>query len=1101
MRNETRLPWLAAGAMICLCAFGAERDWSEIYLGSFPKVNADGSEFVFEWNDSIWIAPTAGGEAKRLTPEEADESFPVISPDGRKVAYTSTRDGGKKIFVMDLATKQVRKVSHNSELTQAMGWSQDGKTIVAIVQRDHARVGRSHRIAFIAEEDGTETFPLEKVNSRYAVLSPDGQTIALVHRNDDMYRKQRSGKTSRDEEIWLYNMKKKTFSRAATTSYNAFSPCWRPDGKAFYYLGRKPGSAVAGVREYVLENGADREVVSFGDDAAFQPSVSCDGHTMLVRAGFDFWRLDPTAKDARPQRVVIRPEGYQSRSSFSRRRYFTSAWNMAGGGDVTFCSEGMEAALTVGGGLYVMDTVVKMQRLVFDAPCALVTQCEFSPGGKRLYFVVDKGDASEIRVAKRTNESLPWWENVTFDIKTLHATDMVCTILKLSPEGSRLAFADQQGNLMVMDARGGKPEIRASASIVDNMCWSPDAKYLAASMRDVNGNIEVWIVSAEGERRQFNVTRNWKWDGEPAWSPDGKILAWSSLRPGSERYEIAYVYLNPADEAADKAEVIKRSRRDIIKDNTKDGDKQKDYDKNKDNKKGDEKDKDKSKKKDGGKEKKKTVAKKTPPSVKIVFDGLYDRIRHTGIAGDMPFFSHDSRTLAYHVSNGATDTIHIPDRIRGERICSKFGHYAHWYAKDNRIAWRVDNRPAHKEKTFDVNVYREDDLADYRELAFRTAWARLRDRFYDRDMHGVDWNGVRDRYLPAARNASGYSVFIRVMDMVTGELNASHLGFWASDDAEREWVRPPKPHNWAAVTGHLGVKFVPGTFKVAEVIQDSNAEGLLSEGDEILAVDGKRIESSAQLMELLNLRAEQQVQLTVKGREKEPVHIKLSSYKTIRELVDKSADKAVRSKVESSTGGRVGYLAVRRMNADTYKTFEDEVYSVAWDKDALIIDVRDNGGGFTADRMMAIISGATFARAVAANGEVGYLFGYWRRPVFSKPIVVIVNERVFSNGEMFGHAIKANKRGTIVGRQTAGSVIATQDTNLLDFGTFRVPFLGWFLFDGTDLETHGVKPDIEVDVTPEDQAAGRDPQLETAIKVALDAIATPAPKFTPRYAR
>lgn len=1068
-----------AGALVAFGAVGVQRDWSGIYLGSFPKVNGDGSKFVFEWNDSIWIAPTAGGEANRLTPEEANESSPVLSPDGKKVAYTSTRDGGRKIFMMDLATKNVRRVSHNSEFTQVVGWMPDGKTLVGIALRDHARLERAKRVVFLGE-DGSETFPLEKVHTYFAAISPDGRHLALVYRYDDLYRKRRSGKCSRDEEIWLYDTKKKTFARAATTSENAYSPCWRPDGKAFYYLGRKPGTGVAGVREYVLEGGADREVASFGDDAAFQPSVSRDGHTMLVRAGFDFWKLDPTAKQPKPQRIALKPEGYQARSSFSRRRFFTSAWNMGEDGDVTFCSDGLETALTVGGGLYAMDTVVKTPRLVFDMPRALVTQCEFSPDGKSLYFVVDKGDASEIRVAKRADALLPWWENVSFEVKTLLAGDMVYTRLVLSPDGSRLAFSDQQGNLSVMDAKGGKSEIRVSTDSVERFCWSPDNRYLAVGLRDVAGNYEVWIVTAEGEKKTFNVTRNWKWDGEPAWSPDGKILAWSSRRPGRDNDEIFYVYLDPADEAAEKAEAVKRPRRDIIKEKPKEADK-KDADKEK---KGSDKDK----------------KKEAKPSVKIVFDGLYDRIRRTGISGDLPFFSHDSRTLAYRTGS-VTDTIHIPDRIRGERLCSKYGFDPHWYAKDNRIVWRVNNLPAHRDKTFGVSVYRADDLPDYRELAFRTAWARLRDRFYDRKMHGVDWKAVRDKYLPAARNASGYSVFIRVIDLMTGELNASHLGFWASDAAEREWVRTPKPHNWSAVTGHLGVKFAPGTFKVAEVVQGSNAEGCLAVGDEILAVDGKRAENAAQLTELLTLPEGQQVQLTLKGREKDPLYIKLSSYKTIRELIEKNNDKEVRTKVEKATGGRVGYLAVRRMNFDTYKTFEDEVYSVAWDKDALIIDVRDNVGGFTSDRMMSVLYGATFAHAVSANGQSGYLFGYWNRPVFSKPIVVLINENVFSNGEMFGHTIKATKRGVLVGRQTAGGVIATNDSNLLDYGTFRIPFLGWFLFDGTDLETHGVKPDIEVDITPEDLQAGRDPQLDAAVKAALDAIAKPAPTFTPHYAR
>ena len=136
-----------------------------------------------------------------------------------------------------------------------------------------------------------------------------------------------------------------------------------------------------------------------------------------------------------------------------------------------------------------------------------------------------------------------------------------------------------------------------------------------------------------------------------------------------------------------------------------------------------------------------------------------------------------------------------PDRLTGEKLSSKRGRNPRWYKKSNRLAWAVDNKPAHKDTVFNLKVYREDDLADYRELAFRTAWAKLRDRFYDRHMHGVDWKAVLDRYVPAARHASGYSVFTRVVNLMTGELDASHFGFRSSDTSDREWVRPPKPHN------------------------------------------------------------------------------------------------------------------------------------------------------------------------------------------------------------------------------------------------------------------------------------------------------------------
>ena len=243
------------------------------------------------------------------------------------------------------------------------------------------------------------------------------------------------------------------------------------------------------------------------------------------------------------------------------------------------------------------------------------------------------------------------------------------------------------------------------------------------------------------------------------------------------------------------------------------------------------------------------------------------------------------------------------------------------------------------------------------------------------------------------------------------------------------------------------------------------------------------------------------VQLVLKGREADPVYLKLATYTQIRELVAEEEVKATRARVEAATGGRVGYLAIGKMKQKEYKVFEEEVYSRCWGKDALIIDVRGNTGGFTADLLLSIICGSDHSRAVTPCGQVGYLFGYWNRPVFSKPVAVLVNENVYSNGEIFSHAIKTLKRGPLVGRRTAGGVIATRDEDLLDYGTFRVPGRGWFLMDGSDMEKNGAKPDIDVDLTPADEEAGRDPQLDAAIKAMQDALATPQPVFKPKYAR
>lgn len=1090
---------LAAAALVSATGRGGEdgdaaQDWSRIYLGSVPSVNADGTRFIFEWNGSVWTASTAGGKASRLTRAESNEYWPMLSPDGKRMAFLSDRDGGTRLYEMDLATRETRRISPQDEISTLCGWLPDGKTVVANTQHGMDRPRRAARIAYIAP-DGRETMPFTNIVSRFAAVSPDGALVAFTKRGEDIYRKRRSGDDSSDSEIWLYDAAKGSFEQAKTLSENALHPVWRPDGKAFYYLGRKRGDIVASVREYTLDGKKDREVVSFGEDAAFQPTLSADGRTMIVRAGFDFWRFDPTAGKAEPERIVMHPEGEQERQEAKRRRYYSAAWNNDYDGEISFCAGGRQFAFVCGGGLYAMDSAAKTPRLVSNGPEATgrpwrATSCAFSPDGSRLYAIFNSGDSTEICYFKRKDESLAWWENAAFEKKTIASGEATRRYVSVSPDGGRIAWADALGNLVFADPEGvvtGKgPVMPQLASYV----WSPDGKYVAASLSDENANFDIWIVSTDGSRPPCNVSRNWKWDGEVAWSGDGAILAWTCQRPESGTYEIAYVYLDPKAEVKDRKDSdLERSRKENAEAAKKDGKKE-------DGKNEDKKD---SKKEDG-----KESENDGKAGYEIAFDGIHERIRYTGLRGSYPFFSHDSRTLAYDTGS-CTDLVRIPDKMRPWRLSGKRGRQAVWFKEGDRVAWCVNNLPAHKDDVFRIRIHREDDFADWRELAFRTAWARVRDKFYDnKDFHGADWKAVREKYLAPARHAASYSVFSRILAMMIGELDASHVDYYATDAAKREWVRAGNLHSWSVVCGDIGVAFEPGTFKVASVLRDSPAWGVLEPGDVVEAVNGEPLRAGDSFADRLVVAAGEKVQLTLAAKDKDaeapkPVYVAPASRDSIRQLILREQIKAARDKVHAATGGRVGYIYINKMSGEDYKRFEDEAFSEAYDKDALIIDVRTNTGGFIADRVLSILCGGDHSRAISPTRAPGYLFSYWRRPVFRGGLVVLADENSFSNAEIFTHAVKTLKRGKVVGRKTAGGVIATNDRPLLDYGNFRDAFWGWFTIDGTDMENHGAEPDVAVDITPADEEAGRDPQLEAAIRVALE---TKPPKtFVPVYAK
>ncbi len=212
----------------------------------------------------------------------------------------------------------------------------------------------------------------------------------------------------------------------------------------------------------------------------------------------------------------------------------------------------------------------------------------------------------------------------------------------------------------------------------------------------------------------------------------------------------------------------------------------------------------------------------------------------------------------------------------------------------------------------------------------------------------------------------------------------------------------------------------------------------------------------------------------------------------VRQLCYEETIRERRAMVREASGGRLAYVHITGMGWDQLQEFERDLYAEAYGKDGLLIDVRDNGGGSTADWLLAMLSIRPHARTVSRGGELGYPQS--RRPfyVWSKPVVVLCNENSFSNAEIFAHAVKTLGRGKLVGMPTAGGVISTGGTSFVDGSSMRAPGRGWFIGDtDVDMELHGAVPDILVEITPDDERADRDPQLEAAIQAAMEEIGIP----------
>jgi len=374
-------------------------------------------------------------------------------------------------------------------------------------------------------------------------------------------------------------------------------------------------------------------------------------------------------------------------------------------------------------------------------------------------------------------------------------------------------------------------------------------------------------------------------------------------------------------------------------------------------------------------------------------------------------------------------------------------------------------------------------------------------------MNNRDWEAVRLKYEDQAA-ASNWDGFGRIAEMLMGELNASHMGYEQTTDSKKEWNPEFKSRQgWSQRTAALGLQFDVSHegegLKVSHVVRNSSAdrrENPVQIGETLLAIDDNKVGRNVALSPLLNGYYPRDIKLLLAGTNgtERTIIVEEESFSDLRDLVREEWMEHNRDMVEGMSDGRCGYLNIEAMNYASLRQFEKEIYATGFGKDGLIIDVRNNPGGFISDHLISILFHPRHALTVPRGGNVSYQQGYLPSAAWFKPIVVLCNEYSSSNSEIFCHAIRTLKRGKVVGVPTQRSVISTSTAKVLDVGQIRVPHRGWFrLGDGLDMEQQPCVPDIIVKNAPEDVPAGRDPQLKRAVEELLKDIESGAEESLP----
>ena len=677
----------------------------------------------------------------------------------------------------------------------------------------------------------------------------------------------------------------------------------------------------------------------------------------------------------------------------------------------------------------------------------------------------EKDDEEKIDHGKRWEQSITFSTEKLIDLPGSH-TPMP------SPDGRKLLFIQGRGNIMMLDLKTMQTRTVFPGWNEPDIAWASDSRHIVYAVQDLDFNADVFILDAlDADAVGHNVSMHPDLDHSPALSADGKVLTFLSDRDSDNfSFDVYAVYLDKALEGMTDYEITTH-----FQDAAKAAKKRKmiepvdfseDY--------------------------------QEPDALTFDFDDAYLRIRRLVNAttsngnlailpgGDRIVFSDDGKL--HSVDYAGKDRKEVVSGRASQVSVSLDGTKLYMIHKDSAASVSPTGG---KVKSYAMTFTDWIDLDKQYDQKFHEAARLLRDGFYHPTLKGLDWTAITNRYSQLASGTRTTAEFNRVVNMLFGELDGSHLGIsGGSSDFSAPSTR----------AGYLGVDAVPvhDGYEITHIIKNMPADednADLQVGDVIVSIDQRALAPdgtgpNVDLVAVMQGTLGREILMDIRRGDTQDIHTTLivpSSYRAESTARYNDAVAHNRARVDELSGGKLGYLHIRGMNMASVRVYERDLFAAANGKAGLIIDVRDNGGGSTTDILLASLTAPNHAYTVprGADGNTVPRDSYPRdrRLIYgySRPINVLMNQHSFSNAEIFSHSIKTVGRGKLVGTATFGGVISTGSASLIDGSRVRMPFRGWYLPDGTDMESHGAQPDVDVPALPADEVLGRDAQLEAAV--------------------
>jgi len=1054
----------------------------------YPAVSPDGTSIAFSYGGSLYLVPAEGGAARALVSSKVYATNPVWSPDSQSIAFAADRYGNLDVFVIPAAGGAAKRLTSYSADDVPSGFTADGGEVLFLSPRLGSAeatytlpsLSQHAQLYAVPVAGGRERMVLPLM-AHNAVEAPGGGRLLFEDQPGIEQDWRKHDLSSQARNVWLYDETSGEFTRLSSFEGEDRDPVWSPGGEQVYWLSERSGSFNVWRRE-IAANSPEIQVTAHDTHPVRFLSVSGGGDLVYAWDG-EIWRL-PAGSD-KPQKVAITlPRDLLDQGP----RYVVFDY---GASEFDISPAGTEIAFIVRGEVFVMSIDGGVTRRITDT----VEQergVSFSPDGRRLLYASERNGSWGLYESAIALDDEPEFFDATLIEESVlldSAADEFQPVY--DPTGERVAFLKNREMLSVVDRASGRVKTvlgeQFNYSYADGdvtYAWSPDGRWLCTSYAPNPSHPDVAIVDTRGNQPPKVLAPNGFYDWGCEWSPDGRYVVWLSDILGLRRSDT-----NP-EQVDVLLAALTREAADRIELGTTDFDRLLD--------------------KEAAEEVAAAAAAEAAdvePGIEMLdleLDGVERRIyRLTPFSTSLGFFQliEGGEALVLITYEPAVDNSYTASgyiyRHRSQSLRQLFS--------DLPVDW-IDAKVSPDESSlymlspwgfYWVSLY--DGSYDYvsyqaemrldqpaeRAHIFEHVWRLTEEKFYKSDMHGVDWAAYGEayrRFLPHITNGRD---FAELLSEMVGELNASHTGsgyYVSRSDADR--------------TAKLGLFFDESWrgagYKVAAVLPNGpadNAKSRIVPGVIVSAIDGVEIGPDDSIYPLLNRRADRDTRVTLldptSGETWDEVLLPISTREEFRLAYWYWIDQR-RQQVLELSGGRVGYVHIPAMDESSYRQAFTNIFGRYRDVDALVVDVRFNQGGNLTNQLLALLSGTQYLTWIPGDQVSSAIepFNRW-----TKPSAVVTNPAAYSDGHIFPFSYKELGIGPLVGEAVPGTGTAVwwedQQDGALYYG---VPQAGFKDQNGNWLENQQLEPDVFVPMTPADQVAGRDPQLQAAVELLLEGL-------------